>query len=262
MPTTWRILPSPRRGRDADDHRGRGGSGMRVDLALRTYTLCSSARSLPGLEFLIPWWLDAGWVSWSEARCVPLVDVWVLPETGCTRTASGVRIARQVVGVPPLDVLLVGPRRRHMAATWEIPARARFNGGLASFSPADSPQQRGLGLSDPCPASSDHRRGRPKCRAVSAWRGAGPTPMWAAGRTRCDTSTTTRCCQGARAAKQWLRDEKDWRPVPLRAGAATVTSLRDRPISCRRSGTSRACLRPPVRATQPILRKKAQSGGP
>jgi hypothetical protein len=44
----------------------------------------------------------------SQAWSVPLVDMGVLSETRHARTAGGVRIAHQVVGADPLDILRVG----------------------------------------------------------------------------------------------------------------------------------------------------------
>jgi hypothetical protein len=71
---------------------------------------------------------------WSEAQCVTSLDVWVLPETGYTRRAGAVPIIHQVVGAPPLDVLLVDDGLSQVESTWEMPVRARFKTRLSSFS--------------------------------------------------------------------------------------------------------------------------------
>jgi hypothetical protein len=77
--------------------------------------------------------------------------MWVLAESGYARTAGGFRVVHQVVGAPPLEVLLVGDGLSQVEATWEIPVRPRINTGLALLSAPVGFDKRGTGLSDPVP---------------------------------------------------------------------------------------------------------------
>jgi hypothetical protein len=88
---------------------------------------------------------------WSEAWSVPLVDMGVLSETRHARTAGGVRIAHQVVGADPLDILRVGDGLSQVEMTWELPVGAQFHTRPALFSRLIRFDKRGAGLSDPVP---------------------------------------------------------------------------------------------------------------
>ena len=86
---------------------------------------------------------------WREARSVPLVDVGVLSESRCARTAGGVHIAHKVVGAGPFGVRLVDDGLCHVGATWEIPVGVKFTARLASFSRLVRFDKRGAGFCDP-----------------------------------------------------------------------------------------------------------------
>lgn len=74
----------------------------------------------------------------------------ILSETRYARIVGGVRIAHQVVGAGPLDILRVGDGLSQVEVTWEIPVRAQFNTRPALFSRLIR-DKRGTGLSDPVP---------------------------------------------------------------------------------------------------------------
>ena len=88
---------------------------------------------------------------WSEAWSVPLVDMGVLSETRYARTAGSVRIAHQVVGAGPLDILRIGDGLSQVEVTWEIPVGAQLKARPALFSRLIRFDKRGAGLSAPVP---------------------------------------------------------------------------------------------------------------
>jgi hypothetical protein len=109
-----------------------GGGLTLAPLESRAWCVIRRRGGVPGRARSGPAESESGAVGcWSEARCVPLVGVWVRPETGCARTAGGVRIAHQVVGASRFDVLLVGDRRRPVAAAGD-PCPGTVHTGLAS----------------------------------------------------------------------------------------------------------------------------------
>ncbi len=63
-------------------------------------------------------------------RLLAVVD---LPETHYATTADGVRIAYQVVGEGPPDVVFVGPFTSHVELGWESPVSGPLLRRLASF---------------------------------------------------------------------------------------------------------------------------------
>ncbi len=71
------------------------------------------------------------------------------PPTRYARSDDGARIAYQVTGEGPLDLVLVGGPASHLALQWEEPASARTLERYASFSRLIRFDRRGTGLSDP-----------------------------------------------------------------------------------------------------------------
>lgn len=72
----------------------------------------------------------------------------MIPETRYARTADGVRIAYQVLGLGPVDLVLIKGFVAHLEVDWEEPRVARFFRRLAEFSRLILFDQRGTGLSD------------------------------------------------------------------------------------------------------------------
>jgi class 3 adenylate cyclase len=72
------------------------------------------------------------------------------PETRYAR-AGDLRIAYQVVGDGPLDLMLVDQWFSNVVAQWRLPPLARFIERLASFSRVILVDKRGTGVSDPVP---------------------------------------------------------------------------------------------------------------
>jgi pimeloyl-ACP methyl ester carboxylesterase len=72
----------------------------------------------------------------------------VIPETRYARTADGIRIAYQVLGLGPVDLVLIKSFVAHLEIDWEEPRVARFFRRLAEFSRLILFDQRGTGLSD------------------------------------------------------------------------------------------------------------------
>ena len=72
----------------------------------------------------------------------------MIPETRYARTADGVRIAYQVLGLGPVDLVLVKGFVAHLEVDWEEPRVGRFFRRLAEFSRLILFDQRGTGLSD------------------------------------------------------------------------------------------------------------------
>ncbi len=72
-----------------------------------------------------------------------------LPETRYAKAANDLRIAYQVVGDGPFDLVAVLGYVSHLELAWEDPAMADCLRGLASFSRLIIFDRRGLGLSDP-----------------------------------------------------------------------------------------------------------------
>jgi pimeloyl-ACP methyl ester carboxylesterase len=73
------------------------------------------------------------------------------PETRYAKTADGVRLAYQVVGEGPADLVYVPGWVTHLELFWESPAYASFLKRLASFSRVVLFDKRGTGLSDRVP---------------------------------------------------------------------------------------------------------------
>lgn len=65
--------------------------------------------------------------------------------------SDGVRIAYQVVGDGPIDLVLLPGFVSHLDLAWQEPHFARFLRGLAAFSRLIWFDKRGMGLSDPAP---------------------------------------------------------------------------------------------------------------
>jgi class 3 adenylate cyclase/pimeloyl-ACP methyl ester carboxylesterase len=82
---------------------------------------------------------------WSALRQTALVSV---PETVYAKSSGG-RIAYEVVGVGPPDVLLAKPAFLPVDLMWDEPRLARFLNGLSSFSRHIWFDPRGMGSSDP-----------------------------------------------------------------------------------------------------------------
>ena len=78
--------------------------------------------------------------------CAAVAD---LPETRYAKAANDLRIAYQVVGDGPFDLVAVLGYVSHLELAWEDPAMADCLRGLASFSRLILFDRRGLGLSDP-----------------------------------------------------------------------------------------------------------------
>ena len=74
------------------------------------------------------------------------------PETRYARNGD-VRLAYQVVGDGPFDLVFSPPAVSHIEAIWEDPAWAGFFQRLASFSRLILFDTRGAGLSDPVPVA-------------------------------------------------------------------------------------------------------------
>lgn len=72
------------------------------------------------------------------------------PRTGFARNGD-VRIAYQIVGDGPLDLVFTPPYISHVDLWWMIPETSRFMEQLSSFSRLILYDKRGTGLSDPAP---------------------------------------------------------------------------------------------------------------
>jgi pimeloyl-ACP methyl ester carboxylesterase len=72
------------------------------------------------------------------------------PETRYT-TAGALRVAYNVSGAGPLDLVLVPDWLNNVELTWDLPPAARYLERLASFSRLITFDPRGTGLSDPVP---------------------------------------------------------------------------------------------------------------
>src|SRR5215212_9558706 len=72
------------------------------------------------------------------------------PETRYT-TAGDLRVAYDVTGGGPPDLVFVPDWLNNVELTWDLPPAARFLGRLASFSRLITFDKRGTGLSDPVP---------------------------------------------------------------------------------------------------------------
>jgi pimeloyl-ACP methyl ester carboxylesterase len=73
------------------------------------------------------------------------------PKTGYARNGD-IRIAYQVVGDGPIDLVFTPPYISHVDLWWMSPETSRFFERLASFSRLILYDKRGTGLSDPAPA--------------------------------------------------------------------------------------------------------------
>jgi pimeloyl-ACP methyl ester carboxylesterase len=71
------------------------------------------------------------------------------PPTRYARSDDGARIAYQVTGEGPLDLIAVGGPASHLDLQWEEPGTARWIERYASFSRLVRFDRRGTGLSDP-----------------------------------------------------------------------------------------------------------------
>ena len=74
-----------------------------------------------------------------------------MPQTNYAKTADGAKIAYQVLGDGPTDLIYLQPWFSHLEFDWEEPREARFLQTLASFSRLILFDRRGSGLSDPMP---------------------------------------------------------------------------------------------------------------
>lgn len=72
----------------------------------------------------------------------------MIPETQYTRTADGIRIAYQVLGVGPMDLVFVPAFSSHIDHSWECPPYAEFLRNLSALSRLLIIDPRGVGLSD------------------------------------------------------------------------------------------------------------------
>jgi hypothetical protein len=72
------------------------------------------------------------------------------PKTGYARNGD-IRVAYQVVGDGPIDLLMTPGYVSHLDLWWMLPETARFLERLASFSRLILYDKRGTGLSDPAP---------------------------------------------------------------------------------------------------------------
>ena len=86
------------------------------------------------------------------------------PETRYT-TVGNDRIAYQILGEGPRDLVATPGQWGHVDLDWEEPAAARFYRRLASFSRLIRFDPRGSGLSDPRPGDG---RGTPSPRPTRA----------------------------------------------------------------------------------------------
>jgi pimeloyl-ACP methyl ester carboxylesterase len=78
-------------------------------------------------------------------RSVRFVD---LPRTRYAVADDGVRVAYQVIGQGPLDLVCVPSAGSHIEVFWEEPSVARYLRRLASFSRLILFDKRGVGMSD------------------------------------------------------------------------------------------------------------------
>jgi pimeloyl-ACP methyl ester carboxylesterase len=92
----------------------------------------------------------------------------VLPETKYARL-GGDRIAYQVVGDGPPDLVLTLNSFGHVDIGWEEPGYALFLRTLASFSRLIVFDRRGTGASDPRPFASLPPRSRRSFAPTSRW---------------------------------------------------------------------------------------------
>src|SRR3954469_17327681 len=87
------------------------------------------------------------------------------PETRYARSGD-VRIAFQVVGNGPFDIVFIPGFISNLEIAWESPARARFFSRLSSFSRLILFDKRGTGLSDRVGAVATLEEGMDDVRAV------------------------------------------------------------------------------------------------
>src|SRR3954462_4369423 len=76
-----------------------------------------------------------------------------MPETPETRftTSGGLRVAYEVTGAGPPDLVFVPDRLNNVELSWGLRPTARYFERLASFSRLILFDKRGTGLSDPVP---------------------------------------------------------------------------------------------------------------
>jgi class 3 adenylate cyclase len=94
------------------------------------------------------------------------------PPVSFTRNARGTRLAYQVVGDGPLDVVFLFGWPTHSALSWENPAFAEFLHGLASFSRLILFDRAGNGMSDRGPTRNAFEDFMDDIRAVMAAAGS------------------------------------------------------------------------------------------
>src|SRR5215210_5920745 len=87
------------------------------------------------------------------------------PETRYARSGD-VRIAFQVVGNGPFDIVFIPGFISNLEIAWESPTRARFFSRLSSFSRLILFDKRGTGLSDRVSAVATLEEGMDAVRAV------------------------------------------------------------------------------------------------
>jgi len=89
-----------------------------------------------------------------------------IPETRYATTIDGVRIAYQVIGDGPVDLVFVFGEISNVDQTWELPESARFLRRLASFSRVIMFDARGNGVSDRDFGTASFEAGMDDVRAV------------------------------------------------------------------------------------------------
>ncbi len=88
-----------------------------------------------------------------ESRLTRGQAAGVQPETRYARSAEG-RVAYQVVGDGPMDLVFIQPWTSNIDAMWEEPSVVRFLQRLATFSRLVCFDKRGTGVSDPVPLAA------------------------------------------------------------------------------------------------------------
>jgi class 3 adenylate cyclase len=89
-----------------------------------------------------------------------------IPETRYATTIDGVRIAYQVIGDGPVDLVFVFGEISNVDQTWELPESTRFLRRLASFSRVIMFDARGNGVSDRDFGTASFEAGMDDVRAV------------------------------------------------------------------------------------------------
>ena len=89
----------------------------------------------------------AGSATVGERTFGPMAEA---PETRYT-SSGGLRVAYEVTGTGPPDLVFVADWLNNVELSWDLPATARYLERLASFSRLILFDQRGTGLSDPVP---------------------------------------------------------------------------------------------------------------